>query len=542
MEQMEQTNLLTAFEYVLSFWGAVFPQQRTFQRSRRLAFGLLLSLRLHLTSNAICAIGRQFVDWTADYRVFSRSPWNPHCLFDPVFDHLPQLLAPQAPVLLPLDDTLCRKSSAHIPGASMGRDPMSPPFHVNLIYGLRFVQGSILVTSLTEPGPARALPVRFDLAPPAKKPRRPPQKKKAAAQQEVVHASTPCGKTPDKNAGTDPEKNSTPALSAPAAENDERQKEWDAQMEAYKKEQKQRRLTKVGTELIRSVRQELDQRPETRERTLIAMGDNSYTNGQILRNLPDRTTFIGRMRKNAKLHYGLETTSEKTSSKAGRPRRYGPLAPTPEQILRDDSIETVTVRCYAAGRWHNMQVKVLRNVYWRKSGCDRPVQVVVIKPLGYRLRKGSRVLYRQAAFLICTDPILDLQMLVQAYLYRWEIECNHRDEKSLLGVAQGQVWNPEAVRRLPQFQVAVYSLLQLAALLSTGFQRTSEYLPLPKWRHASARPSVLDMLNLLRSQIFARGVENPVVNIDDFAAAATPVSLKGPKFGLAPEILATLAA
>lgn len=103
--------------------------------------------------------------------------------------------------------------------------------------------------------------------------------------------------------------------------------------------------------------------------------------------------------------------------------------------------------------------------YWRKAGADLPLQLVVIKPLGYRLRKGSKLLYRLPAFLICTDLELNLQTLVQSYLYRWEIAGNHRDKKSLLGIAQGQVRNPHAVRRLPQLQVAGYSLLLLASLL-----------------------------------------------------------------------------
>src|SRR5260370_16051817 len=51
----------------------------------------------------------------------------------------------------------------------MARDPQSPAFHVNLRYGLRFVQVSVLI-SPPSPGPARALPVRFELAPPAVKP------------------------------------------------------------------------------------------------------------------------------------------------------------------------------------------------------------------------------------------------------------------------------------------------------------------------------------------------------------------------------------
>jgi hypothetical protein len=522
-------NLLEWFDRLIGAWLEVFPQERTFQRARRLVFGLIVSVRLHLTSHAICATGRQFVDWTADYRVCSRSPWDPHRLFDPIFDHLPQLLSsPDAPVLMALDDTMCKKSSPRIPGTSIGRDPMSPPFRVNLCYGQRFVQASILVTSPAEAGAARALAVRFDFAPPAKKPRQNKGKK-----QREVETSGPPG-TPVESAAAD----SSPAqetLRTTDAQSEREKQEW----EAYKKEKKQRRLPLAGLNAIRSVRESLDQRPQTRQRVLIASGDGSYTTRDVVRGLPERTIYIGRIRKDAKLHYRLPAKGGKS---AGRPRQYGSLAPTPEQILRDDSIETIQVRCFAAGKFHDIPVKVQRLVYWRKAGCDLPLQVIVIKPLGYRLRKGSKLLYRKPAFLICTDPSLDLQTLIQAYIYRWEIECNHRDEKSLLGVAQGQVWNPDAVRRLPQLQVASYSLLLLAALLSSGFQRTDDYLPLPKWRRQSARPSLLDLLNLLRSQIFARGVDAPVVSIDGFASAATPAAVKSSKPPLAAETLATLAA
>ncbi len=418
-------NLLETYDSLLQDWRPVFSQVRTFERARRLTIGLLVCLRLHLTSRAICAVGRQFVDWSADYRLCSRSPWNPHQLFDPILDRLPALLAsPSAPVIAALDDTLCKKTGRHIPGVGMARDPMSPAFHVNLCYGLRFVQVSVLVSPAEAPGAARALPVRFDFAPPAVKP-----KKKAPPE---MH-------------------------------------------EAYKKEKKQRALPLAGLAAMASVRQSLDERAETAQRQLIISGDGSYTNKAVLRNLPPRTTFIGRIRKDAKLCLPLPERDGAT----GRPRLYG---------------------------------------------------------------FGSKLLYRQPAFLICTDVNLDLQLLVQSYIQRWEIECNHRDEKSLLGVAQGQVRSPLAVSRLPQLQVAAYSLLLLASLLSSGFQRTADYLPLPKWRDQAARPSLLDLLNLLRQQIFARGVDAPVVNFDDFASEATPPDVKSSKLPLAAETLATLAA
>ena len=58
--------------------------------------------------------------------------------------------------------TLCKKTGRRIPvSVAVARDPMSPAFHVNLCYGLRFVQVSVLVSPVEAPGAARALPVRF---------------------------------------------------------------------------------------------------------------------------------------------------------------------------------------------------------------------------------------------------------------------------------------------------------------------------------------------------------------------------------------------
>ncbi len=52
-------NLLETYDNLLHDWLKVFSQKRTFGRARRLTFGLLVCLRLHLTSRAICAVGRQ---------------------------------------------------------------------------------------------------------------------------------------------------------------------------------------------------------------------------------------------------------------------------------------------------------------------------------------------------------------------------------------------------------------------------------------------------------------------------------------------------
>jgi hypothetical protein len=379
-------------------------------------------------------------------------------------------------------------------------------------------------------GPARALPVRFEPAPPAVKPpslkgthqhtRKSPRNQKKIQKGNAKKKTVPAGKK--KAAVPTPE-----------------EKQYTPEEKQYRLQKKLRALTQVAVGVLQSMRQALDARPDTRQRQLLVSGDGSYTNRPVLQKLPERTTFIGRIRKDAKLFLALPPAAV---SRSGRPRRYGALAPTPEQVLHDKAVPVVTIRCFAAGEVREIPVKVVRSIYWRKAGADMPLLLVIIKPLGYRLRKGSKLLYRQPAFLICTDPQLDLQMLLQSYIDRWEIECNHRDEKSLIGAAQGQVWSSLAVTRLPQFQVAIYSLLLLASILAYGFQRTAAYLPLPLWRRKSIRPSVLDLLNLLRDQIFARGMQaEPTPSIDDFAALA-PLNANASKPPLGSETLCTVAA
>jgi len=427
-------------------------------------------------------------------------------------------------VIAALDDTICHKTGRHIPGATYARHPMSPPFHVNLIRGLRFVQASVLVRATQFLGPARALPVRFEPAPPAIK----PKSLKSTSKQTRQNQRNQKKKDQNRN-----------AHKKTAATGKKKAAELTAEEKQYRLQKKWRALTQVGVRVLHSLRQALDARPATRLRPLLVSGDGTYTNRTVLRQLPERTTFIGRIRKDAKLFHALPPATATRCN--GRPRRYGAPAPMPEQVLQDDAVPVVEVRCFAAGQIRKIPVKVVSKVYWRKAGPDLPLLLVIIKPLGYRLREGSKLLYRQPAFLICTDPHLDLPTLLQAYIDRWQIECNHRDEKSLIGAAQGQVRNPFAVARLPQFQVALYSLLLLASILAHGFQRTADYLPLPLWRRKSARPSVLDLLNLLRDQIFARGVQHKSTpGIDDFAVL-TPADANALKQPLGSETLCTFA-
>lgn len=69
------------------------------------------------------------------------------------------------------DDTRLKKSGRKIKSAFWQRDPLSPPFHVNFLYGLRFMHASLIFPHYRDGDfSARVYPVRFVECPAVKKP------------------------------------------------------------------------------------------------------------------------------------------------------------------------------------------------------------------------------------------------------------------------------------------------------------------------------------------------------------------------------------
>ena len=149
---------------------------------------------------------------------------------------------------------------------------------------------------------------------------------------------------------------------------------------------------------------------------------------------------------------------------------------------------------------HNFAVKEIAPVLWRGPTGTVPLRLIVIAPLRYR-PPGGRLEYRSPAYLLTSDLTSPLDLLVQTYVHRWEIEVSFRDEKTGLGVGQAQVWSEESVERAPALLVAAYGALLLAAWEAYGPGRTSDYLPLPLWRaEEPRRASIADMRSQLRSE------------------------------------------
>ena len=131
------------------------------QRLQRHLLAQLVTLGDHNITGLLCTCGRQSLDWSSDYRMYSRQRVEPEQLFQQVRTSLLEQLPSGEPVVVAVDDTRIRKSGKRWPEQST-RDPLGPPFHTNFIWAQRFLQLSMASGS---PECARMIPVGWQHAP-----------------------------------------------------------------------------------------------------------------------------------------------------------------------------------------------------------------------------------------------------------------------------------------------------------------------------------------------------------------------------------------
>jgi hypothetical protein len=402
-------------------------------------------------------------DWSADYRFYSQDRFDEQAVFNHIRCGVEQTLAADAPLVVAMDDSLLRKTGSKMEGVRWQRDPMSPPFHVNFVRGLRVLQISAALPQ--GQGAARLVPVDFQ------------------------HAVLPA----------------KPSKKATAEE-----------LEVYKKVRAQKNINCVGSQRVDVLRQAMDQSGSA-QRKLVVGVDGRFTNRTFLKTIPERTVIIGRIRKDAVVHELPESQPA-----LGRKRKYGKLVSTPEELLKDESVAFQSVRAFAAGKEHDFQIKRIGPVVMRLDRAARPVQILVIKPLGYRLKQGGKLLYRQPAYLICTDPEMALEDFLQDFLWRWDIEVNFRDEKTILGVGQAQVRTEASNQNAPALAVSAYALLLLASVKAHGKNGTPDRLQEAKWyrRKKQERATTSELINQLRRELWSEAI-NPE-HLSDFMSSTAP--------------------
>ena len=439
-------TLVDAFYSIFGIFRSCFVQARTFERARRLACAHLLNPGRQTISQLVRMSLECGKDWSADYAFFSKRLWDPKKLFGAFFkEALRYSQWPHDLVVCVLDDTIRKKSGLHIPAVRTLRDTASLPFHVNLTRAIRFIQFTLLVRPAGLYEAVRGIPVWFQEASPAKKPGR--------RASEKTH-------------------------------------------QAYKKEQMERRLGVLARQGVDLLLKWLKEIPGKESSRLLIVADGGYCNRTFLGDLPEEVLVVARTRKDLRLY------SPVTDPNAhGRPRIYGERLPTPEEMRRSEEIPWRTARIFGAGAWHDVRLKVVGPVLWKTGTGARPWYLIIVAPLRYRKTKHGKLLYRQPAYLLCSYvEDVPVEVFLQAYFFRPEIELNNRDEKTLMGLGEAQVRSERSVRFEPAFTVLIYAVMLLASLVAYGPWRTDDYLKPPRWRKKDKRrrPSTMDILMLMR--------------------------------------------
>jgi len=433
-------TLLGACLDIVEEWADVFPQERSLKIAVRQALGGLVCLGRRTITRIIWTNGRQKLGWASEYLLHSRCRWDPQKLFSPVLKRALSWCSGNY-IGVAVDDTRLHKTGRMIQQAFFQRDPLSPPFHVNLMLGLRFLQASLLVPlhKCSRVG-TRALPIRFQEAPRVKKPGR-----KASAEERKL----------------------------------------------YRVAVRQHSLSQQFVAMAYQLRQVLDLSGAALKTLLLAV-DGSFCNRTVFALVLKGVEVIARARKDAVLCFrALE----------GSRRFYDPNKFTPEQVRKDESIPWKETKIFYGGKRRRVRYKLLSDLYWQGGARKRTLRLLVVAPTPYRKRKSGRLYYRQPAYLLTTDLKGHAATLLQIYFDRWQIEVNHREEKDTLGVGQAQLWNYISVPKQPVLAVASYSVLLLASLLAFGAERGSAYAELPRWRRNARRPSCLDLITLLRKEM-----------------------------------------
>jgi hypothetical protein len=432
-------SLLEAFIFILQLWRPAFSSISSFNSAREYACAIIGAFGLKKTlSNVSISSGKLDEKPSAIYKFFSLLKWSPDDLFNPIIQNsLPYFK--KGYIAIGVDDSKFKKTGKKIPNTSWHRDPMSPKFHVNLIWGLRFLQFSALVPLYDFFGvPCRAVPIRFIDAPPVKKPG-----KKAS----------------------------------------------EKEKEEYIQAKMTHNLSTIFVTQAKKLREYLNSLGQASLR-IIFVCDGSFCNTACMTMSVIGTDILARCKKNSVLCFAANGEGK---------RKYSANKFTPENVRQNENIPYENKKFFYGGQYRDIKYKEVKNVLWQRVTKSLPLRLIVIAPIPYE--HGGRRNYREPGYLLTTDLITPVEELIQMYLDRLQIEYNFRDEKSVVGVGEAQVRNEKSVTREPAFTVAVYSALLMASIISYGDTYDHSRNLLPKWRKEPIRPSCRMLMKELSEEL-----------------------------------------
>jgi hypothetical protein len=321
------------------------------------------------------ATGRHFSSF---YRFLSESSWIVDDLGQVVFE-LMLPFVPDGPLVVPVDDTLCRKTGPHIWGAGMHHDAVLSSYssgpggkhHVAFTFGHSWVILSLWVPLPWNIARGIAVPILFRLY-------------------------------------------------------------------------RSRKLTPVGdyrkrTQIARELIDVLAGWVKDLHRPVILVGDSEYACRTLVKRLPAGFDFVGPIVFDAAL-FSPEIPA-RVAGQRGAPRKRGARLPSPQEMLRDESIPWNRQAITLYGRPVEIWTKSIVCQWYRVTGI-RPVKVI--------LTRDPRRRWKDRAYFT-TVTSATLEETLTTITRRWCLEVTFRDLKQHLGLIDPQNgwWRRNRARRGP---------------------------------------------------------------------------------------------
>jgi hypothetical protein len=433
-------ELTPSFRVLLQHVRSVFTAP-SFRLFVLILTGWALSSRHRYITQCIFTAGQVGIGhWSCYHRFFSHYAWSLDGLCQALARLLIGRFAPDGPILLAGDDTLCRKRGLGLFGAGMHHDPLFSSKALKVFsWGHHWVVLALLVRlSRWAPTKVFALPLAFRLY---------VNHQGLAKGKKAKHAQK---NRPRGGRGATPPK-----------------QKWRPVNPNHRKR------PQLLVEMLQLLAGWFPQRQ------FVVCADSAYGGQSVLRHLPANVDLISQVHPQGALYQ-----PPPPSQRGARRKRGGRLPGL--QAWADD----------AANRWQRLvfdqyglhatlQVKVQQALYY-KAGKDRLLTIILTRDT-----TGKRPDHR----FYCTRLDWSARDVLSAYASRWALEVTFEGAKQGLGLEDPANRLPQAVRRTAPVALLLYSLIVL------WFDAVGrEWLRFPQrpWYRRKREPSFQDMVTTLR--------------------------------------------
>ena len=231
-------------------------------------------------------------------KLHSRADWEAQDLFQPILEQASRF-CDDSVLVVAMDDTRIRKTGRKILSAFFQRDPLSPKFRFNLMWG-------------------DCASCIFLCWCPCTAPRRKPRRGRCPC----VLWKSPAIKRPGKKASA-------------------------AEWETYQQAVEQGNLSRRAIDLLKELRQSTDD-AELGSRTILAVGDGGFCNRTLFRQPLDRIQLLARARRDCRLCFAAEP---------GGRRFYSTEVFTPDEIRQRESVPWQSARIFHGGQWREVRYR-----------------------------------------------------------------------------------------------------------------------------------------------------------------------------------------